>query len=410
MSDAPETATEEVEAATLVFNAGSSSLKYELLDTSERTVLRGEISGLGSDQTTHKLVIGQSEARTTARSYPDQAAAVRQALSDVEDVLGEAWQRRVSAVGHRVVHGGRHFWQPTLINEEVIAGLGELVELAPLHNGPSLLVIRAAQALLPSTPQVAVFDTGFHHELPTVAQIYALPVDVSERWAIRRYGFHGISCQYLVRRVAELDIQPARRLLLCHLGSGASVTAVLDGHSQDTSMGFTPLEGLTMATRSGDLDPGVLMYLERHAGLNVGALEHLLEHDSGLKGVSGRTGDYAALEAATGDGDKQAALAVQVFAYRVRKYLGAYWAVLGGVDAIVFAGGIGENSAAARAAIMDPLAELGWHLDSEANESGRPERRISSSGARPEIWVIPTRETLEIARELRVLVKAVGGR
>jgi acetate kinase len=316
----------------------------------------------------------------------------------------------VSAVGHRVVHGGRHFWQPTLINEEVIAGLGELVELAPLHNGPSLLVIRAAQALLPSTPQVAVFDTGFHHELPMVAQIYALPVDVSERWAIRRYGFHGISCQYLVRRVAELDIQPARRLLLCHLGSGASVTAVLDGHSQDTSMGFTPLEGLTMATRSGDLDPGVLMYLERHAGLNVGALEHLLEHDSGLKGVSGRTGDYAALEAATGDGDKQAALAVQVFAYRVRKYLGAYWAVLGGVDAIVFAGGIGENSAAARAAIMDPLAELGWHLDSEANESGRPERRISSSGARPEIWVIPTRETLEIARELRVLVKAVGGR
>ncbi len=392
------------EAAALVFNAGSSSLKYELLDRDERTLLHGEVSRIGADRAVHRLAPGDGEARTTTMSCPDHGAAVRLALADVADTLGAGWTERVGAVGHRVVHGGPHFWRPTLIDEEVLAALREQVELAPLHNGPSTRAIQAARALLPAVPHVAVFDTAFHHDLPPAARTYALPFDVSERWAIRRYGFHGISCQYLVRRVAELGIRPARRLVLCHLGAGASVTAALDGRSHDTSMGFTPLEGLVMATRPGDLDPGVLVYLQRHAGLDADALDRLLERESGLRGLSGQTGDYAALEARALEGDTRAALALEVFAYRVRKYLGACWAALGGADAVVFAGGIGENSAAARAAILTPMAGLGWCLDAEANQAGPTERRISPPGTRPQFWVIATRETLTIAREVKAFL------
>jgi acetate kinase len=390
--------------ATLVFNAGSSSLKYELLDPDERTLLRGALNRIGSGDEVHELALGGRATRTAGTSCPDYEAAVRQALDDVVGALGGDWTGRVGAAGHRVVHGGRHYWRPTVIDDAVLAVLREQVELAPLHNGPSTLAIGAARALLPSIPHVAVFDTGFHHDLPPVAQAYALPVEIGERWAIRRYGFHGISCQYLVRRVAELGIRPAGRLLLCHLGAGASVTAARDGRSCDTSMGFTPLEGLVMATRSGDLDPGVLLYLLRHAGLDADALEGLLERESGLRGLSGRTGDYATLATRAGEGDARAALALEVFAYRVRKYLGAYWAALGGADAVVFAGGIGENSASARAGILAPMAGLGWRLDAAANEAGPAERRVSPPGASPELWVIPTRETLAIAREVKSLL------
>ena len=400
------TSPEDVDQAVLVLNAGSSSLKYELLDHGEQTLVRGAVSRIGAESGVHELVVGQGEVRRSRAACPDHGAAVRQALADLAAGLGDDWTASVGAVGHRVVHGGPRFWRPTVLDDAIVDTLARQAELAPLHNGRSILAIRAARALLPRVPHVAVFDTGFHHDLPQAARTYALPLELSERWGLRRYGFHGISCQYLVRRVAELGIEPARRLILCHLGAGASVTAVLDGRSVDTSMGFTPLEGLLMATRAGDLDPSLLLYLQRHAGLEVDALEKLLEQESGLLGLSGATGDYAQLETrARAGGDARAALALEVFAYRVRKYLGAYSAALGGVDVVVFAGGIGENSASARAGILEPLAGLGWRLDPDLNSSGAAERQISLPGARPEIWVIPTRETLTIAREARALLE-----
>ena len=242
-----------------------------------------------------------------------------------------------------------------------------------------------------------------------MAQAYALPIDVSERWGIRRYGFHGISCRPLVHRVAELGMRPSQRLLICHLGSGASVTAVFDSRSQDTSMGLTPLEGLAMSTRSGDLDRGLYSVPTSAPGLDVDALEDLLERKSGLSGLSGGTGDYATLEAAAQKGDMRAARAIEIFAYRVRKYLGAYLAVLGGVDTIVLTVRSGENSASARAAIIGPLASL--RVGTSTLRRTRPAQASDASsrpGERPEIWVIPTRETLEIARELKVLVEEAG--
>jgi acetate kinase len=370
----------------LVFNAGSSSLKYELLDDDDATRASGQVARIG-------------EPGAAAR---DHAAAVELALGELRSArpggLGDA-----RAVGHRVVHGGPALWEPTAIDDRVIATLERYTELAPLHNGPSLAAVRAARAVLPRVPHVAVFDTGFHHGLPDVARTYALPAELRERFGLRRYGFHGISCAYLVGRVAELGITPAGRTVICHLGAGSSLTAVRDGRSVDTSMGFTPLEGLVMGTRAGDVDPGLLLYLQRH-GLDAEELAGVLERESGMRGLGGRSGDYAELERLASQGDAPSRLALDVFAYRVRKYLGAYWAVLGGVDLVVFSGGIGENAPSARARILAPLAESGWRLDPEANADGPPERAIGRAGARPALWVIPTRETVEIARQVRLRV------
>jgi acetate kinase len=375
----------------LVFNAGSSTLKYELFGSDDRTLLRGQVSRIGSDKATHS--VGDREQ---AVDCPDHAAAVRLVLADLGGDIGD-----VGAVGHRVVHGGPDLWQPTTVDDKVLAALADLIELAPLHNGGSTAAIQAARETMPNVPQVAVFDTGFHHDLPDVARLYALPRDVAERHRIRRYGFHGISCQYLVGRVVELGIAPAARLAICHLGAGASVTAVRDGRSVDTSMGFTPLEGLVMATRAGDLDASLPLYLERNARMSADEIGDLFERESGLLGLSGRSGDYAELERLAGQGDADARLALDLFAYRVRKYLGAYWAALGGIDVVVFSGGIGEHSAGARAAILESMSDVGWRLDPAANADGPSERRISPPGAQPQLWVIPTREEIAIARAAR---------
>ncbi|MEO6324076.1 MAG: acetate/propionate family kinase [Thermoanaerobaculia bacterium] len=371
----------------LVFNAGSSSLKYGLFDGSGALLTEGNVKRIGSAECV------------------DHGAAVERVLRDLQ--ARPDGVSAVRAAGHRVVHGGPELWQPTLVDEAVLATLARHAELAPLHNGPSLTVMRAARSLLADVPHVAVFDTGFHHELPAVAQAYALPRELTERFAIRRYGFHGISCAYLMRRIGELGIAPSSRTLLCHLGSGASVTAVLEGRSVDTSMGFTPLEGLMMGTRSGDLDAGLVLFLQRHAGLDPDGLEQVLEKESGLRGVSGTTGDLAELERLAATGDARAAAAIELFCYRVRKYLGAFWAVLGGVDLIVFSGGIGENSAFARERILGPMNGLGWSLDETANAGGADfadARRISTEGSSPAIWVIPTDEAVQIARHVRELV------
>jgi acetate kinase len=395
----------------LVLNAGSSSLKYEVFDgdgDGDVAVAGGEVSRIGQPEPRHR---GPRAAGgvAVAVACPDHAVAVGLVLEGLRAGAGpdERLLERIGAVGHRVVHGGPTLSAPVLVDDGVEATLERFTELAPLHNGPALAGIRAARAALPGVPHVAVFDTGFHRDLPAVARTYALPRALRERHALRRYGFHGISCEYVVRRLDELGVRPARRTVVCHLGAGASVTAIRDGRSVDTSMGFTPLEGLVMATRSGDVDPGLLLHLLRHPepGAPGGAaLERVLEHESGLRGLAGRSGDYAELEPAAAAGDAAANLALEVFAYRVRKYLGAYWAVLGGVDVVAFTGGIGEHGAAARARILAPLAGVGWRLDVAANAAGPPERAVGRG--RPAIWVIPAREAAQVSRHVRALLGA----
>ena len=290
------------------------------------------------------------------------------------------------AVGVRVVHGGSRFVAPALVDASVVAELRELSDLAPLHNPRAVAIIEATQRSWPGVPIVAVFDTAFHQTLPAVAAHYAVPPEL----AVRRYGFHGISYSYIASRV------PAKRHIVCHLGSGASVCAILDGRSVDTSMGFTPMEGLMMATRAGDLDPGVLLYLLRK-GKSFDELDELLNERSGLTGVSGAGGDMRELERAAAAGHERAALAIEMFAYRVAKYVGAYAAVLGGVDALTFTAGIGENSPSVRDAICRRLEFLGIVIDDELNAAQRTDdRRISRGPAG--IWVVPTNEELEIAR------------
>jgi acetate kinase len=362
-----------------VLNAGSSSLKYALLTPLGETVASGEVERIGE-----------------AGAGPDHAAAVERAFADLNRQVPD-WRERVAAVGHRVVHGGPDLFRPTLLDDRVLADLDRLSALAPLHNPPALDAIRAARAQLPAVPHVAVFDTGFHHDLPPVARTYAIPTGLADHWAIRRYGFHGISCEYLIGRLAELD-PGRRRVALCHLGAGASVTAVRDGRSVDTSMGFTPLEGLVMVTRSGDLDPAIVVYLEQHARLSAGEVARMLENESGLKGLSGTSGDFREVEERAAAGDVRAQLAFDLFVYRLRKYLGAYWTILDGLDAVVFAGGIGENSSRLRAAVIESLEVLGLRLDPERNREGPTERIISPADGTTSIWVIPTRESLVIAR------------
>jgi len=292
----------------------------------------------------------------------------------------------VDAVGIRVVHGGSRFVTPARVDDAVIAAIGELVELAPLHNPAALKVIEETRRAMPGVPIVTVFDTAFHQTMPPVAWRYAVPADLG----VRRYGFHGISYSYVSSRV------DAKRHIVCHLGNGASVCALRDGKSVDTSMGFTPMEGLVMGTRAGDVDPGVILYLLRQ-GKSEAQLDDLLNHNAGLLSVSGRSADVRELQQAARDGDAAADFALELFAYRAAKYVGAYAAVLGGVDALTFTAGIGEHSADVRARICSRLAFLGIVLDEEKNREERTDERRISRGP-VDVWVIPTNEELEIAR------------
>lgn len=363
-----------------VLNPGSSSLKYDLISADETTLASGTVERIGLDA-----------------SGPDHAAAVDRAFANLGQSAPD-WIARTVAVGYRVVHGGPNLWRPTRIDDAVLVELERQTPLAPLHTPAALRVIRATRRMLPDLPHVAVFDTGFHHDLPSVARTYALPTSLAERWGIRRYGFHGISVAYLIDRLGTVD-PGRRRAIVGHLGAGASLTAVVDGRSVDTSMGFTPLEGLAMATRSGDLDPAIALYLQETGRMTAAEVRRVLETESGIKGLSGASGDFREIEARMARGDERARLAFDVFADRIRKYLGAYWAAMGGLDAIVFSGGIGEHSATLRAAVLDPLRELGLQIDPGLNADGPPERRISPADARIAVWVIPTNESRAIARE-----------
>ena len=367
----------------LALNVGSSSLKFRLFQIApdgEKVLTEGTVE------------------RLDANALPDAA----------QEAIEQCRPFGIDSVGHRVVQGGARFFEPTRVTPAVLQDLRGLKELDPLHNPTEVALIEAAQRLLPDVPSVAVFDTAFHRTLPEVAWRYALPTDLADRLGLRRYGFHGISHRYVSGRLLEcLGREPAgTRLITCHLGSGASLCALRDGQSVDTSMGLTPLEGLVMGTRSGDLDPGLLLYLLRTQGMTPEQLDDLLNHDSGLKGLAGRS-DVRDLEQAAGAGDRQADMALEIFTYRVRKYLGAYAAALGGLDAVAFTGGIGEHAAGMRARICRGLDFLGLTLDAERNRAatGSDAARIGAENGRAQVWVVPTDEERQIAREVAALLQ-----
>ncbi len=385
----------------LALNCGSSSVKFQLFaaepTADEVTSLgRGLVERIGSTATLEFTLEGRPPLRETA-SVADHEAAVRRVIEWT--VAGPAG---LDAVGHRVVHGGQRFVQPTLIDSEVTEAIEALAELAPLHNGPSLAGIRACQGVLGrGVPLVAVFDTAFHATLPEHAFTYGIPYALARRHGIRRFGFHGISYQYVVSRYAALAKihESGVSLVAFHLGNGASATAIREGRSVDTSMGFTPLEGLLMGTRAGDLDPALVGYLAERESVSVGEIERRLNEESGLLGLSGRSQDMREL-LATRETDHRARLAVDVFCHRARKYLGAYLAELGGAKAVVFTGGIGEHSPEVRAEICQGAVWCGLELDAGLNQAivGRP-GRISGPASGMEAWVIPTDEEQVIARE-----------
>lgn len=410
----------------LVLNAGSSSLRFELIRTDPDLMARDADARLGGGMI--ERIGGQALLSFWAGDEPTmrEAAPVRDHREAVDRVLrwvasGPAGEEiggihGIGAVGHRVVHGGEHFRLSVLINDDVIEKIDDVVDLAPLHNPHNLRGILAArEALGPGVPQAAVFDTAFHHTLPDHAYLYAIPYSLYRRHRIRRYGFHGTSHRYVAYRYRKLTgtTRPDTRLVTLHLGNGASACAIAGGDSIDTSMGFTPLEGLVMGTRSGDVDPSIFDIVAAKEGMTTSEVENLLNKQSGLLGVSGLTHDMRELLAETHEhGDRRARLAIEVFCYRARKYIGAYLAAMGGASAVVFTGGIGENSAEIRARIVDGLQWMGLELDEEANAriTDGKEGRISTDGSRLEAWVIPTDEELLIARDTVRLVMGMEPR
>ena len=402
----------------LVINCGSSSLKYELFETETEKSLASGICervgvGGGADASLTHRPAGR-EKLEKAVAMPDHAAAfgvMIEALTDpVHGVISSL--EEIDAVGHRVVHGGEHFAESVIIDDEVIQVIEQCAELAPLHNPANLIGIRAAQQHLPDVPHVAVFDTAFHQTMPRRAWLYGLPYEIYEQYGVRRYGFHGTSHRYVAGVAAEIleergIAREQHRAVTCHLGNGCSVTAVLGGKSIDTSMGFTPLEGLLMGTRCGDLDPAVVPYLMERLGLDTNGIDELMNKRSGLLGVSGVSNDMRDVQQAAAEGNERAQAAVELFCYRVRKYIGAYAAAMGGIDAVVFTAGIGENDPLVRSKSVEGLEFLGLAIDEEKNRALRIEGKaadISAESARARVLVIPTDEELMIARDTAALV------
>jgi acetate kinase len=393
----------------LVVNSGSSSVKYHLYQMPQTEVLaKGMVDRIGQEdaELTH---ICNGRAHTIEVKAEDVAAAMELILqTHVSDEVGVLQEiSEIAAVGHRVVHGGEEFTGSVIIDENVIASIEKYADLAPLHNPPNLAGIRAAQHHLPDATQVACFDTAFHATIPKVAYMYALPYELYEKYGIRRYGFHGISHRYVARRAAALMGRGKYEInaITCHLGNGCSITAVKNGHSVDTSMGLTPLEGVPMGTRSGDLDPAIIFFLEEK-GYDVATLNALCNKRSGLLGLSGVSNDMRDLEEAADRGNERAKLAIDVFCYRIKKYIGAYAAVLDTVDAVVFTGGIGENAVLMREKICDAVRQIGLKLDPKANKTAvAKEAEISTKDSEVKVFVIPTNEQVAIANDTYELTK-----
>lgn len=394
----------------LVINCGSSSLKYQLLEMTTETLLaKGLVERIGIDGSviTHET-IGKEKyvLKTPMEEHNIAIGHVMDALTDPEHGAIKDL-KEIKAVGHRVVHAGEKYANSVIISDDVIAALEECAELAPLHNPPNLAGVRACQKLMPGVPMVGVFDTAFHQTMRPEAYLYAIPYEMYEKHRIRKYGFHGTSHKYMAIEASEMlniDVNDLK-LITCHLGNGASVSAIKHGRSVETSMGFTPLEGLVMGTRCGDLDPSIVTLLAEKLGVDLDKVTDILNKESGVLGISGVSSDFRDLESAMEEGNKRAELALKIFAHRVRFYIGAYIAEMNGVDAIVFTGGVGENDAYMRDLICANMGNLGIKLDKEKNKVRGKQAMLSADDSKVKVMLIPANEELVIARETDELVK-----
>ncbi len=396
----------------LVLNSGSSSLKYQLIDSETEEVLaKGLAERIGVVGGGGKIKHEGKCTKEVDVDMPDHDKAMDHVFALLTDPECGAISSvdEIAAVGHRVVHGGEKFVQPTLMTEETVDEIDKLSELAPLHNPPNLKGIRACMRLMPNVPQVAVFDTAFHATIPDYAYTYALPYKSYTDYGVRRYGFHGTSHKYVTgqaqKMLAAVGHDPAStKIITCHLGNGCSMAAVVGGKVIDTSMGMTPAEGLVMGTRGGDMDPAILVYLAKELHARADEIDNIINKKSGLLGVSGVSSDMRDVEQAANDGNNRARLALEIFCYRIKKYIGAYAAAMGGLDAIVFTGGIGENSAPVRSRVCKGLGFLGVDLDEARNDSLRGPADISKPSGSVRILLVPTNEERMIARETAELI------
>jgi len=391
----------------LIINAGSSSLKYQLMDPET-----GDVSAKGlceriyiDGRLTHKVGDNKVVKDIPMPSHSEAIAAVLEILVDPVDGVIKSTDE-IDAVGHRVLHGGMEFFDSCIINDEVIAAIERCIPLGPLHNPANLMGIRACQAVMPTTPQVAVFDTAFHMTMPPKAYRYAIPTEYYKNDSIRRYGFHGTSHKYIARRAAELVGKKEFKMVNCHLGNGSSMSAVKDGKCMDTTMGLTPLAGVPMGTRSGDIDPAVVQFICNKYGMNVDECLNMLNKKSGVLAISGVSSDFRDLESGAANGNEDCQLALDKFCYEVAKYVGAYAAALNGIDVLTFTAGVGENGPDTRAAICEYLGFMGVKLDPEKNAKRGKEMCISTPDSKVQVWVIPTNEELMIAQDTAELVKA----
>ena len=398
----------------LVINAGSSSLKYQLIETDEKKVIaKGLCERIGIENSKLTYKPAGKEGFELVQDMKDHTDAIKLVLDALVDpdhgVIAD--MSEIDAVGHRIVHGGEKFAESVLLTDEVLETIESLNDLAPLHNPANLMGIRACRAIMPNTPMVGVFDTAFHQTMPPEAFIYALPYEAYTQHMVRRYGFHGTSHKYVSLRALDMLGKPVEdtKIITCHLGNGSSVSAIKGGKCIDTSMGLTPLEGLPMGTRSGDIYPAIVGYLAKRLGVSIKDMDTYMNKKSGMLGISGVSSDFRDLSAAAADGNKRAELALQVFAYHVKKYIGAYAAALNGVDAIVFTAGVGENDRGMRERILTGLDYLGVDVDFEYNRSAPRgvEIDIAKPDSRVHVYVIPTDEELMIARDAERIVKAL---
>jgi acetate kinase len=393
----------------LVINCGSSSLKYQFIDMKDESVLaKGLVERIGIEGSVLKHEKTGMEKQTITAEMPNHEVALKLVM---DALINESYGvikdfKEIDAVGHRVVHGGEDFANSVLIDDKVMKSIEDCIDLAPLHNPPNIIGIKACQKLLPGVKMVAVFDTAFHQTMPDYAYMYAIPYEYYEKYKIRRYGFHGTSHRFVSKIASELMGKKIDQcnIITCHLGNGASVAAIKNGKTIDTSMGFTPLEGLIMGTRSGDIDPAVIPFLSEKEKMSIKEIDTLLNKKSGVLGVSGVSSDFRDIEGEAEKGNDRARLALDMFHTRVKKYIGAYMAELGNVDAVVFTAGLGENSAESRKEICKGLESLGIEIDVDANKTRGKEQLISKKDSKIKVFVIPTNEELVIARDTLEIV------
>ena len=388
----------------LVLNCGSSSIKYKLFDMTTKEVLaQGGIEKIGLVGSFLKLTLPNGEKKILEKDIPEHTAGIEFILNTLVSPEYGAIKSldEINAVGHRMVHGGERFSESVLLNKEVLDAFIACNDLAPLHNPANLKGVNAVSAILPNVPQVGVFDTAFHQTMPDYAYMYAIPYELYEKYGVRRYGFHGTSHRYVSQRVCEfLGVDPkGKKIITCHIGNGGSISAIKDGKCIDTSMGLTPLEGLVMGTRSGDIDAGAVTFIMEKEGLNATGVSNLLNKKSGVLGVSGVSSDMRELEAAVAAGNPKAILAEKMYFYRIKKYIGAYAAALGGVDIILFTGGVGENQANCRSEVCEGLEFMGVKIDLEKNKVRGEEAIISADDSKVTVAVIRTDEELMIASD-----------